>query len=544
MRFLWPLLTGVMAAAIAGGATSARAATVACTPSAGFNNCFRITYSGAAQSITIPAGVTSIQVRSWGAAGGGANASFYTLQGGGAGGGFASATVAVTPGQVLGLVVGQGGIPNSTAATYGGGGAGGNSTAAVRRGGSGGGYSGVFSSTTIAQGNALVISGGGGGASPGADAGTVGAGGGGGNTGGQDGDGVRSGRGGTAAAGGAAATGNSSCTVTPLAGAALAGGRGAASNGASSNEGGGGGGGGYFGGGGGLCQNAAQQNGAGGGGASYTSGAGVTAGATTAGANFFFTGAACAGTAASGGAGDAFYVAGIGQGSCYGTGGNGQIVIQYATSTLRLSKTANSGTGTFNFAGGNGYGTDAITVPTAGSTVAGTLKTFTGGLPLTISETIPSGWIVTGITCSGLGSGGTATPNLAAGTVTLDAAATAAGAAIACTFTNLRALPALTLDKTANITSNVNVGQTVTYTYRVTNTGNVPVTNITVGDSHNGSGAPPVPGSEALATDNAPSGDSATGTANDGVWATLGVGDAVTFTASYVVTQQDVDLLQ
>lgn len=544
MRFHLALLPGIMAAALAVGAQQSQAATVACTPTTGFNNCFRITYSGGAQSITIPAGVTSIQVRSWGAAGGGANSSFYQLQGGGAGGGFASGTVAVTPGQVLGLVVGQGGIPNSTVATFGGGGAGGNSTAAVRRGGSGGGYSGVFASTTTSQANALVISGGGGGASPGADAGTVGAGGGGGSTGGQDGDGVRSGRGGSQTTGGAAATGNSACTVAPLPGSALAGGRGATSNGASSNEGGGGGGGGYFGGGGGLCQNAAQQNGGGGGGASYTAGTGVTGGATAAGANFFFSGANCAGTAASGGAGDPFYVAGIGLGSCYGTGGNGQIVIQYATSTLRLSKTANSGTGTFNFAGGNGFGTDSIAVATAGTTVAGTLKTFTGGLATTISETIPSGWIVTGITCSGLGSGGAYTPNLAAGTVLLDAAATAAGSAITCTFTNLRALPALTLDKTASVMSNAAAGQTITYIYRVTNTGNVPVTNITVGDSHNGLGIPPVPGTETLVTDAAPASDSSTGTANDGVWATLGVGDAVTFTASYVVTQSDIDLRQ
>ena len=162
------------------------AATIACTPTSGFNVCFRITYSGGAQSIVVPAGVTSIDARLWGAAGGGANSTFYVLQGGGAGGGFASGTLAVTSGQTLGLVVGQGGIPNSTIATFGNGGAGGNSTDASRRGGSGGGASGIFSSATIIQGNALVVAGGGGGASPGADGGTLGAGAGGGTTGGQD----------------------------------------------------------------------------------------------------------------------------------------------------------------------------------------------------------------------------------------------------------------------------------------------------------------------------------------------------------------------
>lgn len=39
------------------------AATIACTPTSGFNVCYRITYSGGAQSIVVPSGVTSIDAR-------------------------------------------------------------------------------------------------------------------------------------------------------------------------------------------------------------------------------------------------------------------------------------------------------------------------------------------------------------------------------------------------------------------------------------------------------------------------------------------------
>jgi trimeric autotransporter adhesin len=523
---------------------TATAATVACTPTSGFNVCFRITYSGGAQSIVVPSGVTSIDARLWGAAGGGANSTFYVLQGGGAGGGFASGTIAVTPGQTLGLVVGQGGIPNSTVATFGNGGAGGNSTDATRRGGSGGGASGIFSSTTISQPNALVIAGGGGGASPGADGGTLGAGGGGGTTGGQDGVASSSGRGGTQVAGGAAATGNSLCLTAPQAGLALAGGAGAASNGGSSNEGGGGGGGGYFGGGGGLCQNAATQNGSGGGGSSFSSGAGVTAGVTTAGSNFFFNGAACSGTANSGGSGNSFYTAGIGQGSCYGTGGNGEIVIQYNVTKLTITKISTGGVGTFNFATNNSGSTQAITTTVAGVAVAGAqLILAAPGVATDISETVPSGYVLATPTCTGMGVGGTITL-VSGSTWRLNAAATVSGSTINCTFTNIKSLPALALVKTASPTGPVSVGTIINYTFKITNTGNVAVNNISVTETFNGFGTAPVPRNETLATDAAPTGDSANGTVNDGIWQSLAPGDVITLTAPYTVVQADIDNLQ
>lgn len=642
------------------GATAASAAIVDCAPTAGFTACKRITYSGGDQTFTVPSGITSISIRAWGAAGGGANATWYTIQGGGAAGGFASGTVAVTPGQALTVVVGQGGIPNSTVTTYGGGGAGGNRTGnATAIGGSGGGYSGVFAPGGKTAANARVIAGGGGGASPGSDNGAAGPGGGGGTTGGNDALPIRSGRGGTQIGGGAAATGTSSCSVAQTAGSQFQGGNGGSSSLTQPHEGGGGGGGGYFGGGGGLCQSGSgTQNGGGGGGSSFTAGAGVTAGTTAAGQNFLNTGAACAGNANAGGASDSLYTAGVGQGSCYGVGGNGEVVIQYRIATLRVSKVtvgnapgaqvfgftgdngfgsesltipantagttvtgtirplansstvttvseavptgykvtsinctgigagsatynlalgsaqlnaaataninditcaftntklptvrvskiSNGGTGTFDFSGDNGFGTDSIlTLSTGTSTPGATRILADASTSTTLAETVPSNFFVSGISCTGLG-GGSATYNVTAGTVLLDTNATAPGNTIECTYTNTQVITSLSLLKTASTAGPVSAGDTITYTFRVTNTGNRPIANVVINETaFNGSGGLPTAANESLFTDNAPVGDSVNGASNDGVWQTLGPGDVATFTANYTVTQADIDNLQ
>ena len=634
---------------------AAQAGQIACTPTSGFTNCVIITYSGADQTLTIPANVLSVQARVWGAAGGGTNiARGYDFQGGGAGGGYATGTLAVTSGQTLTVVVGQGGIFGSTSTTYGGGGAGGSSSVATIYGGEGGGMSAVFSAAAKTAANALVVAGGGGGGSPGADGSAQGAGGGGGTTGGQDTSPTLSGRGGAQLAGGAAATGTSACSVVQTAGAQFQGGRGGSANGASSNEGGGGGGGGYFGGGGGLCQNGGTQNGGGGGGSSFIAGVGVTAASTTAGVNFPFSGAACAGTAASGGASDPLYTAGIGVGSCYATGGDGQVVLQWTSATVTLTKTSNGAVGGFTFTGNNGWASQTITTVTSGTGVAGTTQsltspltattiteaipsgyslasvtcsglgaggtatpnlsagsiafnalataagsnitctftntklptitltkisnagvgpfTFTGtngwtsqtitttvsgtgvsgatqilsaaATATTITEAIPSTFLLSSVTCSGLGSGGTALPNLATGVLSLNAAATAAGSNITCTFTNTKLIPSMTVIKSASTAGPVAVGAVYTYTFKVKNTGNTTITGIFLTDTFNGYGIAPAPNNETLSLDAAPLGDSANGTVNDGIWATLGPGDEVTFTAPYTVTQSDIDLLQ
>jgi len=104
--------------------------------------------------------------------------------------------------------------------------------------------------------------------------------------------------------------------------------------------------------------------------------------------------------------------------------------------------------------------------------------------------------------------------------------------------------PSITVTKTADQTDNVPAGVTVTYTYRVVNNGNQFISNISLTDSHNGSGPVPVPTNETLVVDNGVQGDSVNGPANDGIWQTLAPGDEITFTATYIVTQNDVDTLQ
>lgn len=103
--------------------------------------------------------------------------------------------------------------------------------------------------------------------------------------------------------------------------------------------------------------------------------------------------------------------------------------------------------------------------------------------------------------------------------------------------------PSITVTKTADTNTNVPKGVSVTYTYVVTNTGNQFISDITLADAHNGSGPAPTPTNETLTADNGITNDSSD-TSVDGSWDSLAPGDQVTFTATYVVTQSDIDTLQ
>lgn len=101
----------------------------------------------------------------------------------------------------------------------------------------------------------------------------------------------------------------------------------------------------------------------------------------------------------------------------------------------------------------------------------------------------------------------------------------------------------MSVTKIANDDTDVTLGQLITYTYRVTNTGDQFISSVTLSDSHGGSGPAPSPAGEALTTDSLPLGDS-TDAISNGSWDTLAPGDVVTFTGVYTVTQNDIDTLQ
>ena len=152
---------------------------------------------------------------------------------------------------------------------------------------------------------------------------------------------------------------------------------------------------------------------------------------------------------------------------------------------VRVSKVSNGGVGTFTFTGTNGWVSQNIVTATAGVSVAGAIQTLTAaGVSTDLIEAIPpAGFSLTAIVCTGL-AGGAATYDLVNRKVTLDAAATAAGAAIACTFTNTFAsTKTLTLRKQwvgATINDAVNITATgapalsplFTPLFAISNTGN------------------------------------------------------------------------
>ncbi len=114
-------------------------------------------YTGAAQTFTVPCGVTSVTLSVWGAQGGGA--------GNGGLGGYATGNLAVSFGEQLYVYVGQAGGGSGTPETFGGGGNG----AQYDRGGGGGASDVRVGGNGI--GNRVIVAGGGGGANAGATGG-------------------------------------------------------------------------------------------------------------------------------------------------------------------------------------------------------------------------------------------------------------------------------------------------------------------------------------------------------------------------------------
>ncbi|MCW4450802.1 GEVED domain-containing protein [Kaistella sp. BT6-1-3] len=275
------------------------------------------TYTGNTQTFTVPAGVTSLQIKAWGAGGGGSNA--FNEGGSGGSGAFVTTSLTVIPGQVYTIQVGGGGRSGEDikAGGYAGGGTGG------RQSGSGGGYSAIFFGNTIGSNVRIVAGGGGGGAyeskstyggaGDGADAANMSSTITGGKTAGASGRYNNDPRGATAGTPYQGGKGSTTYSIGPWE--------------VAYDNGGGGGGGGVRGGGGGVGSNGwfSYDSTGGGGGSSYTHPTLATSVLLTAG-NTGSTG----GWVSAPGNTDSGYIAGVGRGGANrNSGGNGLIVITY-----------------------------------------------------------------------------------------------------------------------------------------------------------------------------------------------------------------------
>ena len=146
----------------------------------------------------------------------------------------------------------------------------------------------------------------------------------------------------------------------------------------------------------------------------------------------------------------------------------------------------------------------AITPANVTTLAVGDSVDFTASYTITQADLDAGGTITNTATADGTPTGGTLVPATGDETVTPEGPA-----------------PEADFTKVADITTNLMVGDIVTYTYSVTNTGNVSLSNISVSDAHAGAGT-----LSAITPANV---------------ATLAVGDSVNFTATYAVTQADID---
>lgn len=112
--------------------------------------------------------------------------------------------------------------------------------------------------------------------------------------------------------------------------------------------------------------------------------------------------------------------------------------------------------------------------------------------------------------------------------------------------TTIAANPALNIAKVAVLNDEVvadglaEATETITYTYTVTNSGNVALTNVAIQDTHEGALVAPAPAGETITVEG-PVQPSDIGVANDGVIDTLEAGATATFTYVHTVTQTEVD---
>lgn len=172
------------------------------------------------------------------------------------------------------------------------------------------------------------------------------------------------------------------------------------------------------------------------------------------------------------------------------------------TGTITIVKNAIGGSGDFDFTGGLG----AFSINTA----VNNTKVFANVAPgnYSVTETPEPGFTFTNLVCSGdnYDADGDGTSPIA--NIKLDA-----GENVMCTFKNTKKIGSLSITKTPSTLVYQTLGQVINYTYDVTNTGNQPLTNVAVTDDK----VSPVSCPKAA----------------------LAVGESMSCTGSYIITQQD-----
>lgn len=178
--------------------------------------------------------------------------------------------------------------------------------------------------------------------------------------------------------------------------------------------------------------------------------------------------------------------------------------------------------------------------------------TATGNAAYSLTETMAPGStsLLTGyaqvVVCSNANATGTSVSAL--NTIPINFTIQAADD-ISCTITNNGTpTPLLVINKTfSTAPTPVNVGQTITYTYSIANTGNVVISNVQISDMH-GTPAVLVPtGGTGIRNETLTvpgplgAGASPDGAANNGIWSTLAPGATVQFNYVHTVTQAEID---
>jgi uncharacterized repeat protein (TIGR01451 family) len=175
--------------------------------------------------------------------------------------------------------------------------------------------------------------------------------------------------------------------------------------------------------------------------------------------------------------------------------------------TIIVKKVMVGGTDTFTFTG---------TPSGSISTNNGTISANVNAGQYQSTETVPAGWDLTSISCDDSDSTG----NVGTKTVTFNVAS---NETVTCTFTNTKQAPALTLVKTATPSTYSTAGQTINYSYLVTNSGNVKL-------------AGPVTVTDDKATTTCPNVNTV-----GNLDSFLDPGESITCAASYTITQADLN---